>query len=123
MRITEMQLRNAIKKALNEQTQSSQNAGPKLLTDVQEMGVENAFQKYGADVMAIYLMLPVDLPILTVKRKMSAVQKELKISGHESPAAMYEDAGLRSALLDAIYAVGLAGRPSDMHRVSADRYY
>lgn len=88
---------------------ASGEVGPKLSADIashdagDEVGsLATALAKWGADVVAVYLRLPVDMDIRKLPRKMGAVQKAL---GTITPAQAYERND--NLLLKAIRSAGL----------------
>jgi len=88
---------------------ASGEVGPKLSADIashdagDEVGsLAAALAKWGADVVAVYLRLPVDMDIRKLPRKMGAVQKAL---GTITPAQAYERND--NLLLKAIRSAGL----------------
>jgi hypothetical protein len=79
---------------------ASAELGPKLSADVAKYDMAAALAKWGADVVAVYLKLPVDMEIGKLAMKIRAVQKAL---GEISPAQAYErnDNLLRNAIRSA----------------------
>jgi len=74
----------------------------KLMKDVVKYAYTDALMEWGADVVAVYFSLPVDMEISKVARKMKAVQKAL---GTITPAEAYERND--NLLRDAIRSAGL----------------
>ena len=81
---------------------ASSEVGPKLSADVAKYDMAEALSKWGADVVAVYLRLPVDMDIGRLARKIRTVQKAL---GTVSPAQAYERND--NLLLKAIRSAGL----------------
>jgi hypothetical protein len=122
MRITESQLR----KIVREEILGESAAGGKLARDIAKNGLEWAVEKWGPDIAAVYLSLPVDMPIERVARKLNVVRAELgKLGGDITPAEAYEsdDNHYHSNLRTAIRTAMLSGRAADKQRAISDRYY
>ena len=81
---------------------ASSEVGPKLSADVAKYDMADELAKWGADVVAVYLKLPVDMKIGRLARKIRTVQKDL---GTISPAQAYERND--NLLLKAIRSAGL----------------
>ena len=126
MKITLTQLRRIIKEEVSKEINEAKppratldTLGPQLRAEIISSGKEDLLAKYGADVAATWLSLPIDLPVDKVAKKIKSVQKALG----GSPAEAYETNEGIAALLDAIEAAGLSGRRSDKLRGSADNFF
>ena len=112
-RLTESRIRKIIREEI-----LRESSGNRLMNDIMNFKLQRHVKRWGPDIAAVYLSLPVDMSIEKVARKLRAVRESL---GSMSPAEAYEIDP--AALRDAIRSAGLSGPRSDRFRDPADRYY
>jgi hypothetical protein len=99
MKIGEGKLREIVRQVILKESRVGRN----LDSDIQTHGIDWVLEKGGRDLAAVYLSLPVEVPIEEVMRKMRLVKGALRAA----PADVYESDP--SALEAAMRQVGLGG--------------